>query len=154
LRLLLTLAVIVAACLILAASVAAHNWHRPHGHDRGCNTNACDDRIDRWLDALHKRWRLWYLAHHQPWGTAVASWFDDSGSTACGMHYLRGLASRTLGCGQAVHLCYHGCEVAHVEDRGPFVDGRLFDLNPGARDAIDCTDLCGREGGRLTWYVR
>jgi len=151
---LLTVLVVLAATLVLAIATMADPVRR-RSHDPGCNTDACDHRIDAWLARLYRDWRVRYLERHHPWSTAVASWFDDSGGTACGMHYLRGLASRTLGCGQAVHLCFRGaCEVAYVEDRGPFVDGRTFDLNPGARDAINCTDLCGQEGGTLSWYVR
>jgi len=151
---LLTVLVVLAATLVLAVVTMADPVRR-RSHDPGCRTDRCDRHINAWLADLYRRWRAHYLATHHPWSTAVASWFDDAGGTACGVHYLRGLASRTLGCGQAVHLCFRGaCEIAYVEDRGPFVDGRLFDLNPGARDAINCTDLCGQEGGRLVWYVR
>jgi hypothetical protein len=152
---LLTVLVVLATTLVLAAATAGDSVRRrSHRHDPGCRTASCDHRVDAWLAARYRAWRLRYLATHQPWSTAVASWFDDSGDTACGTHYLRGVASRTMGCGTAVRLCFRGsCEVAYVEDRGPFVDGRTFDLNPGARDAIGCTDLCGAEGGTLTWQV-
>ena len=29
-----------------------------------------------------------------------------------------------------------------VEDRGPYIAGRTFDLNPGLRDALACPDIC------------
>jgi len=146
---LLTVLVVLAATLVLAIATMADPVRR-RSHDPGCHTDRCDRHIDHWLAELRRRWeRL-----HAGWSSAVASWYDDTGGTACGTHYLRGLASRSLACGTAVHLCFHGCEVAYVQDRGPFVEGRLFDLNPGARDAIACTDLCGQEGGRLSWYVR
>jgi rare lipoprotein A (peptidoglycan hydrolase) len=32
--------------------------------------------------------------------------------------------------------------VATVEDRGPFVYSRLFDLNPALRRVLACPDLC------------
>jgi hypothetical protein len=150
---LLTVLVVLAATLVLAAALAADPVRR-RSHDPGCNSDACDRHIDAWLAELHRRWLRLHDRLHEGWSTAVASWYDDAGSTACGTHYLRGLASRTLACGTAVRLCFRGCETAYVEDRGPFVAGRLFDLNPGARDAISCTDLCGEEGGRLSWYVR
>jgi hypothetical protein len=150
---LLTVLVVLATTLVLSAATAADSVRR-RAHDPGCRSAACDHRIDAWLARRYRAWRARYLPTHQPWSTAVASWFDDGGATACGTHYLRGLASRTLGCGTPVHLCFRGCEVAYVEDRGPFVDGRLFDLNAGAREAISCTDLCGAEGGTLSWYVR
>jgi len=61
---------------------------------------------------------------------AVASWYDDAGSTACGFHARYGIASRTLPCGTHVMLSYGGrTVVATVDDRGPYVNGRTFDLN-------------------------
>jgi len=146
---LLTVLVVYTATLLVAAALAADPVRR-RSHDPGCNTDRCDRHINAWLAELHRRWEL----AHEHWRSAIASWYDDAGETACGTHYARGLASLTLACGTAVHLCFHGCEVAYVQDRGPYIGGRLFDLNPGARDAISCTDLCGQEGGRLSWYVR
>jgi hypothetical protein len=146
---LLTVLVVLAATLLLAAAVVA-NPVRRRSHDPGCRSERCDRHIDHWLAELRRRWERAHIS----WSTAVASWYDDAGETACGTHYLRGLASRTLACGTAVRLCFHGCELAYVQDRGPYVEGRTFDLNPGARAAINCTDLCGQEGGRLSWYVR
>jgi rare lipoprotein A (peptidoglycan hydrolase) len=73
---------------------------------------------------------------------SVASWYQDEGGTACGTHYQQGVANKTLPCGTRVQLCHAGCEVAVVEDRGPFVEGREFDLNPGAKAAIACSDIC------------
>ena len=61
---------------------------------------------------------------------AVASWYDDAGSTACGFHARYGIASRTLPCGTHVTLSYGGrTVVATVDDRGPYIYGRTFDLN-------------------------
>jgi hypothetical protein len=60
----------------------------------------------------------------------LASWYDDAGSTACGFHAHYGIASRTLPCGTHVTLSYGGrTVVATVDDRGPYVYGRTFDLN-------------------------
>jgi rare lipoprotein A (peptidoglycan hydrolase) len=33
-----------------------------------------------------------------------------------------------------------------MDDRGPYVSGRTFDLNVNLRDAIGCPDLCD-----VTW---
>ena len=113
--------------LALAASIAAH--HRP-----GCLTVRCDHHAD-----------IIYFRRHRPKypaSEAVASWYDDAGGTACGTHYPIGVANKELPCGTRVLLCHAGCEVAVVEDRGPFVAGRLFDLNPGAKEAIACSDIC------------
>jgi rare lipoprotein A len=60
----------------------------------------------------------------------VASWYYDSGSTACGFHATYGVANKTLPCGTRVTLSYGGrTVVATVDDRGPYVYGRTFDLN-------------------------
>ena len=77
-----------------------------------------------------------------PTNVAIASWFDDSGATGCGFHTTYGIAALNIPCGARVLLCYSGCVVATREDSGPYVAGRLFDLNPTTRDAIGCTDLC------------
>jgi hypothetical protein len=54
-----------------------------------------------------------------------------------------GSGARFLPCGTRLRICNGGaCEVAVVEDRGPFVAGRELDLNPGAKAAISCSDLC------------
>jgi rare lipoprotein A (peptidoglycan hydrolase) len=77
-----------------------------------------------------------------------ASWFDDSEGTACGFHAALGVAHKTLPCGTRVELCYSSCAVVTVEDRGPYVDGREWDLNPAARDAIGFGDT-GRVRARV-----
>lgn len=47
-----------------------------------------------------------------------------------------GVASRTLAFGTKVQFCYHGCVVATVMDRGPYVYSRLFDLQVATSQAI------------------
>lgn len=60
----------------------------------------------------------------------VASWYYDAGNTACGFHATYGVANKTLPCGTKVTLSYGGrTVVATVDDRGPYVYGRSFDLN-------------------------
>ncbi len=60
----------------------------------------------------------------------VASWYYDQGNTACGFHATFGVANKTLPCGTKVTLSYAGrTVVATVDDRGPYVYGRSFDLN-------------------------
>src|SRR5215831_17798236 len=83
--------------------------------------------------------------HHDPPPTqpAIASWYYDAGQTACGYHATLGVASRTLACGTRILLAHAGRQVvAIVDDRGPFVYSRLFDLSVRLRDALACTDLC------------
>jgi rare lipoprotein A len=66
-----------------------------------------------------------------------ASWYNDGGNTACGFHARYGVANRTLPCGTTVALRYNGRSVtATVDDRGPFVGGRDWDLNQNTAAAL------------------
>jgi hypothetical protein len=68
---------------------------------------------------------------------SVASWYDDAGGTACGFHAYYGVANRTLPCGSKVTFERNGHRVnAVVDDRGPFVDGRDWDLNQNTASAL------------------
>lgn len=60
----------------------------------------------------------------------LASWYSDGGSTACGFHAYYGVANLSLPCGAHVAFKYGGRSVvATVDDRGPYVGGRSYDLN-------------------------
>jgi rare lipoprotein A len=66
-----------------------------------------------------------------------ASWYNDGGATACGFHANFGVASRDLPCGTKVTFHYGGHTVtAVVDDRGPFVGGRDWDLNQNTAAAL------------------
>ncbi|HEV3055327.1 MAG TPA: septal ring lytic transglycosylase RlpA family protein [Solirubrobacteraceae bacterium] len=68
---------------------------------------------------------------------SVASWYSDGGSTACGFHAYYGVANKTLPCGTKVTFEYGGRTVtATVDDRGPFVAGRTWDLNQNTAAAL------------------
>lgn len=68
---------------------------------------------------------------------SVASWYDDGGSTACGFHAGLGVANRTLPCGTKVRFRHAGHTVtATVDDRGPYVGGRDWDLNQNTAAAL------------------
>jgi hypothetical protein len=68
---------------------------------------------------------------------AGASWYHDGGNTACGFHAYYGVANRTLPCGTKVAFRYNGRSVtATVDDRGPFVGGRDWDLNQNTAAAL------------------
>ena len=68
---------------------------------------------------------------------SVASWYDDGGSTACGFHAGYGVANVSLPCGTKVRFRYGGHAVtAVVDDRGPFVGGRTWDLNQNTAGAL------------------
>jgi Lytic transglycolase len=78
-----------------------------------------------------------------PAGTAtvlspvVASWYDDAGNTACGFHAYYGVANLSLPCGAHVTISNgHTTVVATVDDRGPYVGGRVYDLNQNVAQAL------------------
>jgi rare lipoprotein A len=90
-----------------------------------------------------------------PFRYAGASWYGPGlwgNKTACGAT-LRpatlGVAHKTLPCGTAVKFVYHGhALVTQVIDRGPYVEGRAFDLTQAAGEAL------GFEGvGRVRYAV-
>jgi hypothetical protein len=67
----------------------------------------------------------------------LASWYNDGGNTACGYHAGLGVANRTLPCGTKVRFLHGGRAVtATVDDRGPFVGGRNWDLNQNTAAAL------------------
>jgi rare lipoprotein A len=68
---------------------------------------------------------------------SVASWYNDAGGTASGFHANFGVANRTLPFGTRVTFRYGGRSVtAVVDDRGPFVGGRDWDLNQNTAAAL------------------
>lgn len=68
---------------------------------------------------------------------AVASWYDDAGNTACGFHAQYGVANRTLACGTKVAFRLGGRSVTGiVDDRGPYVGGRDWDLDQSTAGAL------------------
>ena len=80
-----------------------------------------------------------------PANVALASWYDDAGATASGVHYTYGFASLIFGSewGRRVTFCYGGrCVTGRLDDHGPYVGGRTFDLNGSLKAALGCPDLC------------
>lgn len=80
-----------------------------------------------------------------PSRVALASWYDDAGATASGAHYTYGFAALIFGSdwGHRVRFCHLGrCVVGRLDDHGPYVGGRTFDLNSALRAALRCPDLC------------
>ncbi len=68
---------------------------------------------------------------------SIASWYYDGGSTACGFHAYYGVANRSLPCGTKVNFSFGGRAVtATVDDRGPYVGGRTWDLNENTAGAL------------------
>lgn len=67
----------------------------------------------------------------------VASWYYDGGQTACGFHAGYGVANKALPCGTRVTFAFGGRSVvAVVDDRGPYVAGRTYDLNQNTAAAL------------------
>jgi len=71
---------------------------------------------------------------------AEASWYGGGGSLACGgwlSSSTMGVANKTLPCGTLVTLRYDGRSVrVPVIDRGPYVEGREFDLTEATKQAL------------------
>ena len=69
-----------------------------------------------------------------------ASWYGGGGGLACGGSLTgatMGVASRTLPCGMLVTLHFQGRSVrVPVVDRGPYVEGREFDLTEATKLAL------------------
>lgn len=95
--------------------------------------------------------RVWARARTRPLGTlnvfrpVVASWYSSGGTTACGIDLTAGtlgVANRTLPCGTIVTLRY-GARTLRVPviDRGPFVEGREYDLTEATKEALGFPSL-------------
>lgn len=87
------------------------------------------------------------------WRRAIASQYDDYGQPlACGGTLDEGqlgVASRTLPCGTMVTFAYRGRVVrVPVIDRGPYVDGRTWDLTGATAEALRFPGL-----GVVTWRL-
>jgi rare lipoprotein A len=68
---------------------------------------------------------------------STASWYEDGGTTACGFHAQYGVANLSLPCGAQVTFSYGGRTVtATVDDRGPYVGGREWDLDQNTAAAL------------------
>lgn len=80
---------------------------------------------------------------------SVASWYYDGGTTGCGFHAYYGVANLGLPCGTKVNFYYRGRVVrAVVDDRGPYVGGRTWDLNQNTAAAL------GMAGVATVWSSR
>ena len=75
-------------------------------------------------------------------GTALASWYGNEfhgRTTANGETYNQNgltVAHKSLPFGTRLRICYQGCVVVRVNDRGPFIGPREFDLSRGAASRI------------------
>jgi rare lipoprotein A len=69
----------------------------------------------------------WYGGSFQGQRTANGEHFDTNDYTA---------ASKTLSFGTRLRVCHAGCVIVRVNDRGPYVGGRILDLSRAAANAI------------------
>lgn len=90
-----------------------------------------------WNVRFNRRWRAAHPAATPSMSYAVASWYDDTGTTASGWHAQYGVANLSLAFGTKVLFEYHGQRVeAIVDDRGPYVYGRTWDLSQNTAGAL------------------
>jgi hypothetical protein len=85
-----------------------------------------------------------FLGRLNVYRLAGASWYGGGGQTACGASLTSstlGVANKTLPCGTLVTLRYGGRTVrVPVIDRGPYVEGREFDLTEATKQALGFGD--------------
>lgn len=93
--------------------------------------------------------RIGVLSSFRP---AAASWYGGGGGLACGgvlTSETLGVANRTLPCGTWLTLRYGGRSLrVRVIDRGPYVEGREYDLTEATKRAL------GFEGVGVVWATR
>jgi rare lipoprotein A len=122
-------------------------WHEL-AHARTNATGAFDLRFAPHTLG-HERLRVWFGGNSSlskassaagaltVYEQTVASWYEDGGQTACGFHARYGVANLSLPCGTHVSFMNDGHTVnAVVDDRGPYVGGRDFDLNQNTAGAL------------------
>ena len=104
-------------------------------------------RSNHWLGrCLRHHGRAYCRRHHfdrrPAFRTSVVSWYrDDGGATASGWTARYGVADcGVMGyCypfGTSIRFCLRGCVTATVDDHGPYVYGRVFDLDEATAQAI------------------
>jgi rare lipoprotein A (peptidoglycan hydrolase) len=139
------------------------------GSNRTCHVPATDQRVLNSTGVLHRITgpvaypAASHQSHHfvpnQPAApaaapapamqSALASYYDLSGDGACGAPAQSGysFASLILPCGARIVICNGStCVTATMNDHGPYVAGRTFDLNVNLKDALGCGGLC-----EVTW---
>jgi hypothetical protein len=139
-----------AAVLATAPGSANHKPPVKFKHHPECATVRCARAGDRAFNRHRERARRRRLARlRRNTRTATASFYDDGGSTACGTHYTYGFAHLGPGegsyagmaCGTRVLFCAARCVIGTMDDHGPYVEGREYDLNRTLKDAIGASDL-------------
>jgi rare lipoprotein A (peptidoglycan hydrolase) len=119
--------------------IVARRALRTLGYIERCQRDPHDQARVRAFD--HRQRMAWWARRHPPpTNTSVASWYDDAGATASGWHATYGVANLSYGFGTKVLICYpwnsSRCVTATVDDRGPYVGGRDWDLNQNVAGAL------------------
>ena len=142
---------LVAATLMVGGSVteasakSRHHRHHHHHHSHHASNSAGGN----WRDA-----NAWLGSGHSFSG--MASYYgNESGSrTASGQRFNQNAmtaAHRTLPFGTKLRITHGGRSViVTINDRGPFIRGRVLDLSTGAARAVGLT---GAGVGRVTAEV-
>jgi rare lipoprotein A (peptidoglycan hydrolase) len=122
-------------------TLTVHHPHRSHRRrDQHTRTNGVFFRVPKPNHAArkhHARPKHAHTAAVVHLTPTIASWYYDEGNTACGFHAEYGVANKTLPCGTKVTLSYGGrTVVATVDDRGPYVYGREYDLDQNTATAL------------------
>lgn len=105
-----------------------------------------------------REWLKYHPRPRYPSGEDEASWYAPGGPMACGGEYAAsdmGVANKTLPCGTQLSVCYKPeqydpkhCVKVEVMDRGPYVAGRVFDLQQAPKERLGFPGL-----GRVHWAV-
>lgn len=82
--------------------------------------------------------------------TAIASYYNYEGIACPGGWQTLGYAQGIDGvihsywpCGTRTRFCYLSrCVIGVRQDSGPYILGRTFDLTPGLKGALGCSDVC------------
>jgi rare lipoprotein A len=155
-----TVAAVIAATVLIAGSVTEasarsrnHHRHHHHHHDRAHHAASHGTAGSSWLNANASVGRSAGAGRSF---SGVASYYgSESGSrTASGQRFNQNAmtaAHRSLPFGTKLRVT-HGSRsvVVTVNDRGPFIRGRVLDLSKGAARAIGLT---GRGVGRVVAEV-
>ena len=96
-----------------------------------CSLNVveCPDEVKEYQTAIAS----YYTVASSSSLTASGEVFRDNGYT---------VAHKTLKFNTRLEICHNGCVEVIVSDRGPYIEGRDFDLSKIVKDSIGCGDIC------------
>ncbi|MEH6951577.1 septal ring lytic transglycosylase RlpA family protein [Nitrobacter sp. NHB1] len=158
-----TVAAVIAATVLIAGSVTEasarsrnhhrHHHYHHHHHDRAHHAAGHGTAGSSWMNANASLGRS--AGSHRSFSGMASYYGSESGSrTASGQRFNQNAmtaAHRSLPFGTRLRVT-HGSRsvVVTINDRGPFIRGRVLDLSKGAARAIGLT---GRGVGRVVAEV-